>query len=140
MKEPFYRPYDEISVGDRAELSVTLTEAQVNEFSALIGDADSFHVSDEAAAITPFEKRICHGVHLLAYVSVTIGQKLPGFGTVYCSHTFEFHSPVFLGQGITVSVAVTEKLAHHRLRLDTSITREDGQPVLTGEAVVKTYR
>ena len=55
MKEPFYRPYDEISVGDRAELSVTLTEAQVNEFSALIGDADSFHVSDEAAARHTFE-------------------------------------------------------------------------------------
>lgn len=140
MDEPLYRPYDEIAVGESAELSVVLTEAQVDAFSALIGDVDSFHVSDAAAARTVFGKRICHGVHLLAYVSVTIGQRLPGFGTVYCSHTFEFHSPVYLGQGITVAVRVLEKLPHHRLRMETVITRDDGRPVLTGQAVVKTYR
>ena len=140
MKTPFYVPYDQVAVGDRAELTVTLSEAQVNQFSALIGDTDSFHVSDEAAAMTVFERRICHGVHLLAYVSVAIGQKLPGFGTVYCSHTFTFHAPVFLGDAITVTVTVLEKLPHHRLRLDTVITRGDGVPVLTGQAVVKTYR
>lgn len=140
MDEPFYRPYDDIEVGESAELSVTLTEEQVNAFSALIGDTDSFHVSDEAAQRTVFVRRICHGVHLLCYVSVTIGQKLPGFGTVYCSHTFDFHSPVYLGQGITAGVRVLEKLPHHRLRLETIITRDDGRPVLTGQAVVKTYR
>ncbi len=140
MDEPFCRPYDQIGVGDRAELSVTLTGEQVDAFSALIGDTDSFHVSDQAAARTVFGRRICHGVHLLAYVSVTIGQKLPGFGTVYCSHTFDFHSPVYLGQGITVAVRVLEKLPHHRLRMETTITRDDGAAVLTGQAVVKTYR
>lgn len=140
MDEPLYCPYDQIGVGDRAELSVVLSGEQVDAFSALIGDTDSFHVSDQAAARTVFGKRICHGVHLLAYVSVTIGQKLPGFGTVYCSHTFQFHSPVYLGQGIRVAVTVLEKLPGHRLRLNTAITRDDGTEVLTGQAVVKTYR
>jgi len=140
MKDPFYIPYDQIHTGDRAELSVTLSEEEVNRFSALIGDTDSFHVSNEAAAQTVFQSRICHGVHLLAYFSVAVGQQLPGFGTIYCSHNFEFHNPVFLGQGITVTVTVLEKLSHHRLRLSSVITREDGLPVMTGEAVVKTYR
>ncbi len=140
MDEPFYRPYDQIAVGEEAVLSVTLSEEQVNAFSALIGDTNSFHVSDEAASRTVFERRICHGVHLLAYVSVTIGKKLPGFGTIYCSHEFEFHNPVYLGQGITVTVRVLEKLSHRRLRLETTICREDGESVLTGRAVVKTYR
>lgn len=140
MDEPFFRPWDDIEAGESAELTVTLTEGQVNAFSALIGDTDSFHVSDEAARRTVFGGRICHGVHLLCYVSVTIGQKLPGFGTIYCSHTFDFHSPVYLGQGITVTVRVLEKLSHRRLRMETTITREDGAAVLTGQAVVKTYR
>ena len=140
MDEPFYKPYDRIAIGEEAALSVNLSEEEVNAFSALIGDTGSFHVSDEAAARTVFQRRICHGVHLLAYVSVTIGQKLPGFGTVYCSHKFEFHNPVYLGEGITVTVKVLEKLSHHRLRLETTIRREDGARVLTGRAVVKTYR
>lgn len=140
MGEPFYIPYDQIQVGDRTETSVVLTQEQVDQFSALIGDVDSFHVSDEAAAQTVFQRRICHGVHLLAYVSVTIGQKLPGFGTVYCSHTFEFHNPVYLGQGIHVTVTVLEKQPRHRLLVDTVIIREDGAPVLTGQAVIRTYR
>lgn len=139
MKQPFYLPYDEIQVGQRADVQITLSEEEVDCFSALIGDQDSFHVSDQAAAMTPFGRRICHGVHLLAYVSVTIGQRLPGFGTIYCSHTFEFHAPVYLGQGITVTVTVLEKLPHRRLRLNTAIVREDGVNVLTGQAVVKTH-
>lgn len=140
MKEPFFIPYDAIQVGDRAEVTKTLSEAEVSTFSTLIGDTDSFHVSDEAAAATVFGRRICHGVHLLAYVSVTVGQKLPGFGTIYCSHTFTFHAPVYLGQGITVTVAVLEKLPGRRLRMSSTITREDGVLVFSGEMVVKTYR
>ena len=69
-----------------------------------------------------------------------IGKKLPGFGTIYCSHEFEFHRPVYLGQAVTVTARVLEKLSHHRLRLETVILREDGERVLTGQAVVKTYR
>lgn len=140
MDETFFIPYDALRVGQTAQLGVRLEAGQVDAFSALIGDRDSFHVSDEAARRTVFQRRICHGVHLLAFVSVLIGQKLPGFGTIYCSHAFEFHNPVYLGQGIVVSVRVTEKLSGRRVRLDTTILREDAVPVLTGEAVVKTYQ
>lgn len=140
MEKPFYISYDKIRVGNTASLGVVMEANMVEEFSRLIGDTNSFHVSDEAAAATVFGKRICHGVHLLAYVSVTIGQKLPGFGTIYCSHDFTFFRPVYLGDTITVSVTVTEKLSHHRLRMETLILRGDGETVLTGQAVVKTYR
>ncbi|MEG1773646.1 MAG: MaoC family dehydratase [Oscillospiraceae bacterium] len=140
MSIPFYIPYEDLAVGQTAWLSVTITEEMVNQFSALIGDTGSFHVSDEAAAATDFGERIVHGVHLLAYVSVAIGQKLPGFGTVYCSHTFDFQNPVYLGDTVTVTIRLLEKLSHHRLRLDTEISRGDGAPVMRGSAVVKTYR
>ena len=101
MSEPFFRPWAEIRAGEQAELTVTMDDARVRAFSALIGDTDSFHVSDEAAARTVFQTRICHGVHLLAYVSVTIGQKLPGFGTTYVSHQFTFRAPVYIGDTVT---------------------------------------
>lgn len=140
MEIPYYIPYAEIKVGDSASISVAMEAGMVEEFSRLIGDTDSFHVRDEAAAATVFGHRICHGVHLLAYVSVAIGQKLPGFGTIYCSHEFTFFKPVYLRDVITVSITVTEKLSHRRLRLETMILRGDGQTVMTGQAVVKAYR
>ncbi|MPM35328.1 (R)-specific enoyl-CoA hydratase [bioreactor metagenome] len=140
MEKPFYIPYDQIKTGHSAEMTVVMEDGLVREFSRLIGDTDSFHVSDEAAGATVFGSRICHGVHLLAYVSVAIGQKLPGFGTVYLSHAFTFDNPVYIGDRVVVSIKVLEKLDGRRLRLDTTITRGDGELVLTGQAVVKTYR
>ena len=139
MSVPCFRPWAEIRAGEQAELTVTMDDARVRAFSALIGDTDSFHVSDEAAARTVFQTRICHGVHLLAYVSVTIGQKLPGFGTTYVSHQFTFRAPVYIGDTVTVRITVLEKLEHRRLLLETAIRRGDGAEVLTGQAVVKTY-
>ena len=46
MSEPFFRPWAEIRAGEQAELTVTMDDARVRAFSALIGDTDSFHVSD----------------------------------------------------------------------------------------------
>ena len=140
MNTPFYIPWADIRPGDQAQLAVVMDEEKVNAFSGVIGDTDSFHVSDEAAAATVFQRRICHGVHLLAYVSVAIGQKLPGFGTIYCSHQFLCHAPVYVGDTVTVSITVLEKRPHRRLLLETDIRRSDGTLVLSGQAEVKTYR
>ena len=101
MNTPFYIPWADIRPGDQAQLAVVMDEEKVNAFSGVIGDTDSFHVSDEAAAATVFQRRICHGVHLLAYVSVAIGQNLPGFGTIYCSHQFLCHAPVYVGDTVS---------------------------------------
>jgi len=139
MPEPFYIPYDEISIGDQACRKSLISEDIVTRFSALIGDTDSFHVSDEAAARTVFKTRIAHGIHIATFISTLVGQELPGFGTIYCSQTYDFQKPVYLGETIQTEVTVLEKLPHHRLRMRTLVTDSTGDTVLDGEAVVKTY-
>ena len=140
MIEPRYIPYDEIKVGDRAVRKSLISEEIVSAFSALIGDTDSFHVTDEAAAITVFKKRIAHGIHLATFISTLVGQELPGFGTIYCSQTYDFKKPVYLGETIETEVVVLEKLLHKRLRMSTTIRDSKGEIVLDGIAVIKTYR
>lgn len=140
MADYYFVPYAFIKEGDFASRESLISEEIVNKFSALIGDTDSFHVSDEAAADTVFQKRIAHGIHLVSFISTLIGQKLPGFGTIYCSHNFEFHRPVYLGEKIRTDVEVIEKLPGRRLRMSTIIYNQDGEVVLDGVAVVKTYR
>lgn len=140
MAEPFFIPYVEVNVGDQARRDSLITEDIVNRFSELIGDSESFHVSDEAAAKTVFKKRIAHAVHLASFVSTLIGQELPGWGTIYCSQTYNFYKPVYLGETITTEVTVIEKLPHQRLRMQTTMLNSDGGVILDGVAVVKTYR
>lgn len=140
MTEPFYIPYDAIKVGDSVRRESLISEEIVSQFSALIGDRDSFHVSDEAAAITVFKKRIAHGIHLATFISTLVGQELPGFGTIYCSQTYDFKKPVYLGQTIVTEVTVLEKLPHQRLRMRTQVKDSTGELVLDGVAVIKTYR
>ena len=82
MENLFYIPYDEIQVGDRAERSSVITDDIVMRFSALIGDTNSFHVSDENAAKTVFRTRIAHGVPVgsdLEYADeVTLSKAMEG--------------------------------------------------------------
>ena len=140
MKDPFYIPYEDVKVGDSARRESVITEELVSRFSALIGDTESFHVSDEAAAKTVFGKRIAHGIHLATYISTRVGQALPGFGTIYCSQVYDFKKPVYLEETICTEVTVLEKLSHHRLKMQTTIRDSVGDVVLDGVAVVKTYR
>lgn len=140
MTEPFFIPYDQIRVGDAARRRSLISEDAVTAFSALIGDTNSFHVSDEAAARTVFQKRIAHGIHIATFISTLVGQELPGFGTIYCSQTFDFQKPVYLGETIETEVTVLEKLPHKRLRMRTLVRDSRGDTILDGEAVVKTYR
>lgn len=140
MIEPKYIPFDEIKEGDRVVSKSLISEQMVTAFSALIGDTESFHVCDEAAAITVFKKRIAHGVHLATFISTLVGQQLPGFGTIYCSQTYDFRKPVYLNETIETEIVVLRKLSHRRLRMSTIIRDSAGDIVLEGTAVVKTYR
>jgi 3-hydroxybutyryl-CoA dehydratase len=140
MADLFFIPYDRIVVGDKACRSDLITEEIVTRFSKLIGDTNSFHISEESAAQTVFGRRIAHGIHIATFISTLVGQKLPGFGTIYCSQTFDFRKPVYLGETIRTEVEVLEKLPHHRLRMRTTVTDSAGDVILNGVAVVKTYR
>jgi len=140
MTEPFYIPYDKVNAGDSAVRDSLISEDIVTRFSELIGDTDSFHVSDESAAVTVFKKRIAHGIHLATFISTLVGQELPGFGTIYCSQTYDFKKPVYLGEIITTEVEVLEKLPGRRLKMRTTVRDQSGDTVLDGVAVVKTYR
>lgn len=140
MNETVCIPYDEINIGDRARRSSLISEQLVTDFSLLIGDYNSFHISDEAAEKTVFKKRIAHGIHIASFISTLVGQELPGFGTIYCSQTLDFFRPVYLGETIVTEVTVLEKLPQRRLKMRTIIWNEDEDLILDGVAVVKTYR
>jgi phosphate acetyltransferase/phosphate butyryltransferase len=62
---------------------------------------------------------------------------LPGPGTIYVDQSLHFHRPVGLGDTITVTVKVTNKVEEtHRVIFDCRASNQHGEEVITGTAEV----
>ena len=72
----------EISVGDSAQSSKTLSEFDVYQFAGITGDFNPAHVDEEYAKGTFFKRRIAHGMLLGGLVSAVLAMKLPGPGAI----------------------------------------------------------
>ncbi len=124
-------------VGKYDTSSMVVTAAVVDGFAEVTGDCNPIHVDDEAAARSPFGKRIAHGMLGASLISAVIGNKMPGEGTVYIKQSLVFCGPVFLGDEITARVEVAEKLDKpNRWGLKTEVHKGNGDLVITGEATV----
>lgn len=131
------RPFDEINVGDFAELVRTLTVEDIDAFAVVSGDVNPAHVDAAFAQEDIFHKVIAHGMWGGALISNVLGTQLPGPGTIYLDQTLKFLKPVGVGDTVTVRVTVAEKHPEKkRLTLDCMCSNGDGKPVITGQAKV----
>ena len=130
------RTYDEIKVGDSAELTRTLKKEDIELFAVLSGDVNPAHIDQDFAKSDAFHKVIAHGMWGGALISAVLGTELPGPGTIYLDQTLHFHKPVGLGDSVTVRVTVREKHADNKVTLDCVCLNQAGEVVLEGEARV----
>ncbi|MCZ0813188.1 MAG: bifunctional enoyl-CoA hydratase/phosphate acetyltransferase [Pseudomonadota bacterium] len=131
------RPFDEIKLGDSAELVRTLTAQDIDAFAVVSGDVNPAHVDEEFAEGDIFHKVIAHGMWGGALISNVLGTQLPGPGTIYLEQSLKFLKPVGVGDTVVVRVEVTERDEEkHRLTLACTCTNGDGKPVIEGVARV----
>ncbi len=129
---------ERFSVGQSAELTRTLSDADVMAFAQLTGDFNPVHVDDVAAATSAFGARIVHGMLTASLLSTVLAMQLPGPGAVYLNQTLAFLRPVKIGETVTARVEITAiDEAKRRLTLATTIRNARGKNVVTGEAVVQ---
>lgn len=102
--------FDEIKVGDVAELKHVLTQEDVQVFAALTGDFNPMHVDKEFAKRTLFQKPVVHGMLSASFISTIIGTLLPGGGALWMSQTLEFLRPAHIGDTIRVQATVKTKI------------------------------
>jgi 3-hydroxybutyryl-CoA dehydratase len=128
---------DEIKVGDTAEFSKTVSEADVYIYAGVTGDLNPAHVNETYARGTFFKTRIAHGMLTGGFISAVLGMQLPGPGTIYIRQELNFKAPVRIGDTITAKIEVVEKnVEKNRLRMKTTCTSQEGTVVVDGEAVV----
>lgn len=128
--------FDELFVGQTAEYSKTVTDADVMAFAGVTGDFNPVHVDAEAAAKTRFGGRIAHGMLGGGLISAAIANRLPGPGSIYLAQSLKFTAPVRLDDTVTVTVEVIELLPKKRVRLSTRCRNQNGEAVIDGEATV----
>ena len=128
---------NDISVGDTARFTKTITQADVTLFAGVTGDFNPLHIDHEHAKKTRFGQPVVHGALLVGLVSNVLGMQLPGPGALYVSQSLAFKKPVFIGDTITAEAEVVEKMDEkNRVRFATRCLDQDGEVVAEGESVL----
>jgi len=125
----------ELKIGDSAQISKTVTEADIELFARATGDFNPVHLDQAYAEKTSFKGRIAHGLISVGLLSSILGNILPGHGTIYLSQEVKFLAPVRIGDTITAKVEVIELIPEkNRAKFRTTCTNQDGKEVVEGIA------
>lgn len=112
--------FDEIKIGDSAGVTRTLTQRDLELFTAMSGDVNPT-TSMWGASI----------------LSNLIDTRLPGAGVSYLSQTLNYQAPIALGDTITGTVTISAKnSANHHVELDYLCVNQHGETVINGLVVV----
>ena len=125
------------NVGDSAEITKTIEQADINAFADATGDHNPVHVDEAFAKTTRFGRTIAHGMLSASLISAVLANKLPGAGSIYLGQTLQFVAPVFPGDEITARVTVKQiREDKPILKLETLCINQRGEVVIRGEATV----
>lgn len=127
----------QLTVGDAAQFTKTVSETDVALFAAISGDFNPVHVDAEFAKTSLFGARVAHGPLTLALAAGVLGMRLPGVGTIAVTNHIDYRRPVYIGDTITTRGEVAELDADaNRARIALTWTNQDGTLVADGYAVV----
>jgi acyl dehydratase len=131
----------DLHVGQKAARSITLTAQHVKTYADMTGDYNPLHFDEEFTSKTRFKKLVVQGGLTTGLLHALVAMDMPGPGTVFLSQNWKFTAPVFIGDTIT---AEAEVLSLHATKpvtqLKMTITRQNGETVLEGEAWCYTFQ
>jgi len=125
-----------LSIGQRAERRLTLTDRHVTLYAELTGDHNPLHFDPAFTKRTgKLDGLIVQGGLTTGLLHALVATDLPGPGSVFLSQNWKFTAPVYIGDTITaeaevLSVHATKPVSQLRVR----VTRQTGETVLEGEA------
>ena len=128
----------ELTVGQSYETSFVITAGLIEGFAEVTGDHNPIHLDEDYAGRSIFKQRVAQGMLQAGLLSGILGCHFPGVGTIYLSQTLKFIKPVFIKDQITLRLEVLEIINEkNQVRLETLFTNQNGEAVITGEALVK---
>jgi acyl dehydratase len=109
----------------------------IDLFTQITGDRNPIHYDAEIAERSRFGRIIVQGGVTSGLLNALVAEDLPGPGSVFLNVNWNFRSAVGPGDEITATVEVVEAREDKPIfKLATTITNQDGDVVLDGEALV----
>ena len=128
------KKWEDINVGDSACFTKTITETDVVIWVGLTGDLNPIHIDHEYTKTTRFGKVLVPGVLVLGLISNVMTQI--AFGHVYANQSIKFLKPVYIGDTITATGTIVEKIeSKNMIRVETKCVNQDGALVMIGEGM-----
>jgi len=132
-------PNGQPTVGDTAERSRAIADADIESFTAISGDRNPLHYDEAVAASTSFGRIVVQGGVTTAILNAVVAEELPGPGTVFLHVDWNFRAPVRPGDVITGRVEVVEVRSDKPItKLKTTVVRDDGVVAVDGDALCYT--
>ncbi len=128
--------FEDLSVGQEASISNTVTADVIRGFADVSGDHNPVHVDADYAATTIFKGPIAHGILAAAFISAVCVMCLPGPGAIHISQTLAFKAPVKIGDEVVATVKVVELVPEKKRARFETVCTVGGKPVVQGEAVL----
>ncbi|HCF50553.1 MAG TPA: enoyl-CoA hydratase [Syntrophomonas sp.] len=126
--------WEDMSVGDSASFTKTITETDVILWVGLTGDMNPIHIDKEYSKTTRFGDVIVPGLMVAGLISTTV--TMATFGNVYANQNIKFLKPVYIGDTITATATIIEKLEDkHMVKLETKCVNQKGEAVMIGQGM-----
>ena len=115
-----------------------ITREIVSQFSDFSADRNPIHLDDEFAKDRGYSRAVSHGVIQLAFLSMIIGTKFPGPGSVWLNQQVNWVAPVLVDDEIefllkTKSISQSSQTA----TINVEVRNQRDQLVMHGDATVR---
>jgi acyl dehydratase len=135
-----------LKVGEQAEFSKTIGEADLVLFSGLSGDFDPIHVNEDFARKTAFGRRIAHGSLVMSLLSTTasmisrrsVERGATGTPVSLGYDRIRFIAPAFINDTLTARYTIEEiDNESARSRSKVEVVKSTGELCLAGTHIMK---
>lgn len=131
------RTYEQINIGDTAEIVRECSSNDLLVFAHASGNRNPIHLPDtDWTGDGVIDKPVAPAMWLGGLASAVLGNILPGPGTMYKAQSFRFLGRAAVGDKLTVRVTVTDKKPDNILVFDMAVLRQDGLRLVEGVAEV----
>lgn len=125
--------WETLNVDDVETMTKTMTESDVMLWVGITGDMNPVHIDRVYGKTTRFKDIVVPGLCVAGLISTAVTKVT--FGNVYAMQNLKFVKPVYVGDTITATATIVEKLEEkHMVRIETKCINQDDVTVIIGEA------
>lgn len=128
--------WDDLKVGAEASIEKTVTSRDLYLFAHASGNLNPLHMPSFDGNNNGMQDTVAPSMWIGSLISNVLGNLLPGPGTLYRNQTFDFEGRAQIGDVISITVRLIEKLENPYLIFETTVKKIDGSIIAFGKATV----